>query len=1336
MHFSAQPPQGNGDMAQLDGVSTASKKTRACTACHRAKSKCVFSEEGELKCDRCLRLNKECVPHVSRQGQRKKKSEKGMMKSSVATSLGEVSKGSNVTNQDPMFGESKSTSPFGPDNAVEGKRPFSFHAASHDTPLNRFAATATGGPSMSQMAPLAKFIPQKHMFSSNHPTFHDAGACGLDETRLRSNQAGTALPADQTNITVTEQRQATMARFSDNNRTITDSIQQGVAFREVLSSSMSMPLREWMKCALDSNEIRDSSGSSPISPKYIASCLKIALSLSKQISDAEVTSSREILQWLPRHIINWPQYITVKLKGNETQVPCHDARIGPLDDSSAAEDELDRLEALLDSICEEDEVDTTDVFDIDSAEILLDYSKSSDDGVGSLACCEQEDRIHALGLVFSELFSGGRVPSTEQVSDEFSQVNVVTPAVSERLDFTGMLKLEPNEKDIYDDTSCKYAGTRKKTRELDESLHSSIESLRRLGISCPLCDLIFNMLDSINGDLGRDDSYRKMSDVAIDLQNMVDKPKTFLNDLDVITLSSTGLQLTDNLFMRDEEAALLQHAYYRSTLGSSEFAVITGGSGTGKSHLAFRLGSHITSHGGVFLSVKFNQMKQADPYSALVSAFNEYFNNFTTTNQSDSMKLIASKLRDALGQDALLLAKVIPNLAEVLDFGAIDAAFDRDCVNGHEKMHYILVCFVEVISACSHVTLTLFLDDLQWADAFSLSVLQQIMIMPDEHKRFFFVGCYRDDQMEDDHPFKKMISRCGDFGVRLTMVYLECMDKDGMNTMISELLCLPRRLVKSLSELVYSKTKGNPLFLSRLLISLNKDGLLNLSLGRRRWVWDEKQIQSKELPDDVASFFSSRVGKLSPEVQAALQVLSCFGSVNTYELSILESGLSLNVVKPLERAVNEGFVSKNGNDYRFSHDKIHEAVYGMVELEARRFQHLNYAISLVKFALGQDDSIIFTAVGQANLASPSITTDALQSAEFARCNMVAGKKAMSLSDFSCAAICFSKGLSFLDENRWSDYYNLSLELFELAAKCALVLGDFASLATMSEQVEKHSRCFEDKLEVSFLVMCSLAYASKISDSVHIGLSILSQLGHALPTNFTRAEIIFHIQQTKTVLHSISDKDLMFYKKMTDPKHIMAMRCLAKLELIVLQINPDLQPIITLKMVNMTMDLGVSHMSSVGMAYFAGLVAKLDEIQDGIRFARLAKMLLDKSGSKEITGDVIFTTSEVLCFHEPLQSVNEYRFYGQSSALAAGDMYFACVLKMSNCGTMLWMGSNLLSVKDAFVQVARYLKAKNHLSTYNLLLLSKHSILMLMGQADEDEPLTVDQLTNPYQLKYL
>ncbi|KAL7482315.1 hypothetical protein ACHAW6_007990 [Cyclotella cf. meneghiniana] len=1137
---------------------------------------------------------------------------------------------------------------------------------------------------------------------------------------------------------------------------------------------MTIPLREWIKGALDVNRFGTSSCSTVASPQYVASCLRVAVCLSGQISDAEEFSN-ERLYLLPIDNADWARSVTVKLKEAGTvDGIVDDAGDGvvrePLPSShntthhaSAHDPKMDSSGSLGDSVG-----DTYNIgsgapqnhcfLNVESAEISTEGNadvKSWGNCVDPLASDMKLQRIFSLGLVFYELFSGGKQPPPQltstlsdyvaarhsEATDETGTLDSLSndktrPSSenSEHLNISATLKIDVDEQERYEGGDRNQAvRARKKLPECQGSLNSSIEALKGLGLPYSLCDLIHNMIDCMNGKLSGDESYTKMSDVTLDLQLMIDKPMKFLQDLDLVHLSSRGLQLTENLSMREDEFASLQGAYRRAVSGSSEVAIISGGSGTGKSSLAVRLGEYIIANGGVFLSVKFQQMR-GNPFSALMLAFNEYCNVFMAVKDSRWVQLLSSKLQDALGHDVHHLIKVIPKLSDIIDCRTTRLAPAHGCVNELKKIQYLLLRFVEVISSCSEEIVTLCLDDIQWADAFSMSVLEQIMMMPEEDKRLFVIGCYRDDEIQDCHPIKTAITNFSEYGIRLTMIQLDCINKASVNKMISDLLCLSPRVVNSLSDIVYHKTKGNLLFVSQLLMSLNRDGLLNLSLIRRRWVWDEEQIQSRTLPDDVAVFFSVCISNLPSEVQIALQVASCFGAAVACEvIEILESKLKLQLVKPLEMAMCEGFICKRNEKYEFSHERIQEAAYSMIQKDLRCHLHLHYGMRLVEVSLEREnDSMLFTAVGQINLAGPSAVTDTVQSTAIAEHNLIAGKKAISLSDFSSAAGFFDSGISFLKENHWTTHYSISLELFEHAVKCSLVLGDHVRLTALSLQLFKHAHCLEDRFNTLLLVMSSLAYASKISQSVRAGLSILAKLGYKLPTASTRDEIICNIKQTEKHLSTFSDDDLINHKRMTDTTHTMAMKCLSKLQLTMFQVSPDLQPIVTLMMVDLTIEHGMSPMSPVGFAYLASLLGQLGELKSARRFAKLAKALLDAIGSDEILGDVILTTSSVLSYCEPMQIVNEYRSQGQEAALAAGDIYSACMLRLTHCATMLLTGSTLISVKNESTKALLYMKRQNHLTSYYTLLSINRSTLELLGETDH-ETLSEDQLTNSRQL---
>lgn len=61
------------------------------------------------------------------------------------------------------------------------------------------------------------------------------------------------------------------------------------------------------------------------------------------------------------------------------------------------------------------------------------------------------------------------------------------------------------------------------------------------------------------------------------------------------------------------------------------------------------------------------------------------------------------------------------------------------------------------------------------------------------------------------------------------------------------------------------------------------------------------------------------------------------------------------------------------------------------------------------------------------------------------------------------------------------------------------------------------------------------------------------------------------------------------------------------------------------MIDMTIEHGRSQKqkSTCALAYFAGMLTKLGEMRDALRFAKLAKRLLSADKSKGIAGDVTY-----------------------------------------------------------------------------------------------------------------
>ena len=330
-----------------------------------------------------------------------------------------------------------------------------------------------------------------------------------------------------------------------------------------------------------------------------------------------------------------------------------------------------------------------------------------------------------------------------------------------------------------------------------------------------------------------------------------------------------------------------------------------------------------------------------------------------------------------------------------------------------------------------------------------------------------------------------------------------------------------------------------------------------------------------KLPDNVARCYTNAIGKLPVEVQLGLHTLSMLGaSVDIKFLKALESSLRVQLLKPLTLAEKEGLVVFHNGSYAFCHDRIQESCYGLISEKDRRENHLRHGRCLISrfFDTGADD-MLFMAVNQINCGGATSVTETDDYLLFAKYNRIAGQKAISMSQFSAAFSLFRSGISFLPRNHWQDHYEFSLEIFELAGKSALAAGNISAIQTISAEVLRHAKTFDDGLNINFTVFSSLVATSKSEQALEMGLELLSQLGDGLTNDLSGEQLNRQTVQITKLLVTSKPESILNYPSMTDTHKLMAMKILARLQTVAYFSKSILHPFLIIKMVTLTMSSG-------------------------------------------------------------------------------------------------------------------------------------------------------------------
>jgi predicted ATPase len=132
--------------------------------------------------------------------------------------------------------------------------------------------------------------------------------------------------------------------------------------------------------------------------------------------------------------------------------------------------------------------------------------------------------------------------------------------------------------------------------------------------------------------------------------------------------------------------------------------------------------------------------------------------------------------------------------------------------------------FISVFARPEH-PLALFLDDLQWLDAATLDLIEDLLNEPDM-RHLMLIGAYRDNEVDPTHPLMRKLQEIRQAGSILHDIVLAPLAREDLEQLIADTLHYEPDRATPLAQLVLDKTGGNPFFAIRFIISLADEGLL------------------------------------------------------------------------------------------------------------------------------------------------------------------------------------------------------------------------------------------------------------------------------------------------------------------------------------------------------------------------------------------------------------------------------------------------------------------------------------------------------------------------------
>ena len=391
-------------------------------------------------------------------------------------------------------------------------------------------------------------------------------------------------------------------------------------------------------------------------------------------------------------------------------------------------------------------------------------------------------------------------------------------------------------------------------------------------------------------------------------------------------------------------------------------------------------------------------------------------------------------------------------------------------------------------------------------------------------------------------------------------------------------------------------------------------------------------------------------------------------------------------------------------------------------LKHSQYSPFRYGLALGFVAVREkNDRLLLTAVGQINHGGPQAVIDGEQAVVVANLNSDAGKKALSMSDFFAAYSLFNHGISYLRGGHWEEHYDLSLELFNLAMKCALSNAEHEKFKALAGQVMQNAKCFEDKCQAISASITLFGLTGNVAEAVELINSTLTNLGEGLPTIITPNDFKHHLESTKELLASLSDDALLSYPVMTNPSKILVLELLAKQhQLLPFVEDRDAVLTIPLKLIQISLMNGMSPMSPVGYALYGNYLALVrNEFEEGYRYVKLALSLMKKSPSRAHDGYIMFQSNYTKLYVEPMQSAIELYPDAIRAAMKSGNPVATTVACIYG-NLCFWSGKELKAVVFSMEETIRETKYHKNLNVLRIILPVFRMIMRLMGEPGEPQ----------------
>jgi DNA-binding CsgD family transcriptional regulator len=382
---------------------------------------------------------------------------------------------------------------------------------------------------------------------------------------------------------------------------------------------------------------------------------------------------------------------------------------------------------------------------------------------------------------------------------------------------------------------------------------------------------------------------------------------------------------------RDDTVRML-HGALRDTLsGQGSVILVSGEPGIGKTRCAEEFAQEAEDHGALVLWGRCSEQRGAPAYWPWVQVLRDYADAYS----EDELRVMLEGIAEAA-------VALVPEIGTRL---GISSASSSEVDSG-ERFRFLDSIARLLFRASAELPLVVIIDDLHWADASTLALLEYV-VGGLRNQRLLVLGTYRDVEVTRTSPLKSSLGELtrAKNASRIKLGGLDDKDTGALSAALAGI-----QLPKHVLDAIYRQTDGNPLFISEIADSIS----------RERHV--ARDVIEVDVPEGVREAIGRRLNRLPADCSEALSVASVIG--RDFDARVLAKAMAVDLAACMNRlsaAEEVGIIVPYGDSpttFRFAHALIREALFDEQQTIDRLQWHERIAAAIAAIHGAQLEAVL------------------------------------------------------------------------------------------------------------------------------------------------------------------------------------------------------------------------------------------------------------------------------------------------------------------------------------------------------------------------------------------